>query len=322
VQRLQYFLSESTWDSEQVNNRRLELLLSDPATAPHDRGVLVVDDSGDRKDGTRTAHAGRQWLGRYGKTDNGSVTVTTVWADQRVHYPLHAEPYTPVSLFPKKRGVLPKDAARGVSWGRPDDPAGWSPVQRRFRDGHTETWWTIDAQRGWWGPDGHTRLVVATTDPQTLPDKGNWYLAIKLPGPAACTTPRPAPGTGRPHRGGPAVRDPALDRARLQACQRRARLGWLPSPLRYRDPPPPIPGPLRVLVLLELLVRPTIHTPHPDLPPRSRPPTTPERGAISADSPAERPCWPKALRASAPDSPHGCSCNAGGQPDRRPDRPG
>jgi DDE superfamily endonuclease len=190
VQRLQYFLSESTWDSEQVNNRRLELLLSDPATARHDRGVLVIDDSGDRKDGTRTAHAGWQWLSRYGKTDNGSVTVTTVWADERVHYPLHAEPYTPVSLFPKKRGVLPKDAARGVSWGRPDDPAGWSPVQRRFRDGHTETWWTIDAQRGWWGPDGHTRLVVATTDPQTLPDKGNWYLATKLPGPAACTTTR------------------------------------------------------------------------------------------------------------------------------------
>ena len=103
VQRLQYFLSESTWDSEQVNNRRLELLVSDPATAPHEHGVLVIDDSGDRKDGTRTAHVGRQWLGRYGKTDNGIVTVTTVWADERVYYPLHAEPYTPASHFPRKR---------------------------------------------------------------------------------------------------------------------------------------------------------------------------------------------------------------------------
>jgi len=42
--------------------------------------VLVIDDSGDRKDGTKTAHVGRQWLGRYGKTGNGVVTVTTVWA--------------------------------------------------------------------------------------------------------------------------------------------------------------------------------------------------------------------------------------------------
>jgi hypothetical protein len=73
------------------------------ATAPHARGVIAIDDSGDRKDGTATAHVGRQWLGRYGKTDNGIVTVATVWADERVYYPLHAEPYTPAPHFAKKR---------------------------------------------------------------------------------------------------------------------------------------------------------------------------------------------------------------------------
>src|SRR5262249_46545314 len=77
VQRLQFFLSESRWDPEAVNARRLELLAADPATAPHEGGVLVIDDSGDRKDGTKTAHVGHQWLGRYGKTDSGVVTVTT-----------------------------------------------------------------------------------------------------------------------------------------------------------------------------------------------------------------------------------------------------
>src|SRR5207245_8873292 len=81
VQRLQFFLSESRWDPEQVNARRLELLLGDPATAPHGGGVLVIDDSGDRKDGTKTAHAGHQWLGRYGKPDNRGVPVTTVCVD-------------------------------------------------------------------------------------------------------------------------------------------------------------------------------------------------------------------------------------------------
>jgi SRSO17 transposase len=44
---------------------------------------------------------GRQWLGRYGKTDNGVVTVTTVWADERVYYPVHAVPYTPARHFAK-----------------------------------------------------------------------------------------------------------------------------------------------------------------------------------------------------------------------------
>src|SRR5881394_2476142 len=99
VQRLQFFLSESRWDPDAVNDRRLELLRADPATAPHGGGVLVIDDSGDRKDGTATAHVGRQYLGRYGKTDKGVVTVTTVWADERVYYPVHAVPYTPAKYF-------------------------------------------------------------------------------------------------------------------------------------------------------------------------------------------------------------------------------
>jgi hypothetical protein len=101
VQRLQFFLSESRWDADRVNARRLELLRADPATAPHGGGVLVIDDSGDRKDGVKTAHVGRQWLGRYGKTDSGVVTVTTLWADERVYYPVHAVPYTPARHFAK-----------------------------------------------------------------------------------------------------------------------------------------------------------------------------------------------------------------------------
>jgi hypothetical protein len=38
VQRLQFFLSESRWDPGKVNDRRLGLLLADPATAPHGGG--------------------------------------------------------------------------------------------------------------------------------------------------------------------------------------------------------------------------------------------------------------------------------------------
>src|SRR2546429_5236936 len=92
VQRLQFFLSESRWDAEKVNARRLELLLADPATAPHGGGGLVVDDSGDRKDGTKTAHVGHQWLGRDGKTGKGGGTVTTGGAGERLQYPGHPGP--------------------------------------------------------------------------------------------------------------------------------------------------------------------------------------------------------------------------------------
>jgi hypothetical protein len=265
VQRLQFFLSESRWDPDAVNARRLELLLADPATAPHGGGVLVIDDSGDRKDGVKTAHVGHQWLGRYGKTDNGVVTVTTVWADERLYYPVHAVPYTPARHFAKGRAdpgfrtklaigadlaakaraagfvfravaadsaygdqdgfrgelaeaglpfvmalkprhgtwaygadaCTPADAARTLAWHGPDDPGDWQPVTRAFRDGHTETWYAAEATLGWWGPDGFTRLVVATADPGTLPDKATWYLATSLPrpgGPREADSVHPAAG--------------------------------------------------------------------------------------------------------------------------------
>jgi SRSO17 transposase len=101
VQGLQWFLSESTWDHEQVNQHRLDLLLADPATRPHDQGVLVIDDTGDRKAGRHTAHVARQYLGSVGKTDNGIVAVTSLWADERVYWPAHVTPYTPASRLAK-----------------------------------------------------------------------------------------------------------------------------------------------------------------------------------------------------------------------------
>jgi SRSO17 transposase len=62
--------------------------------------VLVLDDTGDRKDGTATAHVARQYLGSVGKIDNGIVAVTSLWADERVYWPVHAVPYTPASRLP------------------------------------------------------------------------------------------------------------------------------------------------------------------------------------------------------------------------------
>src|SRR5213083_1390756 len=101
VQGLQWFLTESSWDHERVNQRRVQLLLDDPATAPHDQGALVLDDTGDRKAGRHTDHVARQYLGSIGKVDNGIVAVTSLWADERVYYPLHLEPYTPSSRLPR-----------------------------------------------------------------------------------------------------------------------------------------------------------------------------------------------------------------------------
>jgi SRSO17 transposase len=253
VQRLQWFLSESSWDHEQLNQRRVQLLREDPATAPSERGVLVVDDTGDRKDGTATAHVARQYLGSVGKIDNGIVAVTSLWADERCYWPVHAVPYTPASrlakgkrdpefrtkpqlaveliqaaqqagigfravvadcfygdnpgftdaltaakvpfvlaLKPRKGSWAPADqahtpveAAGELGWHGPSRPGQWRRVIRRFRDGHTETWWAADAQLGGWGPERRLRLVVATTDPARLPGHSSWYLLTNLPRPSS-----------------------------------------------------------------------------------------------------------------------------------------
>ena len=101
AQSLQWFLSESGWDQEQMNERRLELLFEEPVTAPNTQGVLVIDEHGDRKWGKKTAHVGKQWLGNIGKTENGVVSVSSLWADEGVYYPLEVEPYTPKHHFEK-----------------------------------------------------------------------------------------------------------------------------------------------------------------------------------------------------------------------------
>ncbi len=97
AQKLQWFLCESDWDAHQVQAERLNLLREDRATAPNAQGVLVIDETGDRKDGDKTAHVARQYLGNRGKIENGVVSVSSLWADEQVYYPLVVEPYTPES---------------------------------------------------------------------------------------------------------------------------------------------------------------------------------------------------------------------------------
>jgi FOG: Transposase len=97
VQQLQFFLSEAAWNADAITERRLSLLARAPESAPSSTGVLVIDDTGDRKDGHATDHVSRQYLGSVGKTDNGIVAVTSLWADEQRYYPLHVEPYTPAA---------------------------------------------------------------------------------------------------------------------------------------------------------------------------------------------------------------------------------
>jgi hypothetical protein len=85
---------------------------------------------------------------------------------------------------PTEAAHTPVEAAAELGWHGPNKPGRWRRVTRRFRDGHTETWWAADAQLGGWGPDRRLRLVVATTDSGRLPGHSSWYLLTNLPRPA------------------------------------------------------------------------------------------------------------------------------------------
>lgn len=251
AQALQWFLSESNWDERTIQAQRLRLLREDPTTAPNASGVLVIDETGDRKYGHQTAHVERQYLGNVGKIDNGVVSVTSLWADERVYYPLETEPYTPESYFAKgrndpafrtklkmalqlvqkaveqgwpfravvadnfygedrglKRGLqqlaVPyvmalkpshawyhpeevagtlQDVAHEAGWESATSPGKWRPISRTFRDGSTQEWWVLEIVAGPYGPDKTERAIVATTDPETLPDQTTWYLVTNLPTP-------------------------------------------------------------------------------------------------------------------------------------------
>jgi SRSO17 transposase len=251
AQKLQWFLSESTWDERKVQAERLTLLCKDPTTAPTAEGVLVIDETGDRKDGHKTAHVGRQYLANLGKIDNGVVSVTSLWADERVYYPIDFEPYTPAHHFEKgkqdpqfrtklkiavelvlravqaqipfravvadsfygeDRGVKQglrelgvgyvlafkpshewwhpvraigsfQEAARAGRWKSSERPGKWVKVTRTFRDGSSQEWWALEVITGPYGPEKQERVIIATTDPLTLPDLTTFYLVTNLAAP-------------------------------------------------------------------------------------------------------------------------------------------
>jgi SRSO17 transposase len=96
-QRLHHFLHDAPWDAEALNQRRLDLWKARPDLAPSADGVLIVDETGDRKRGHKIVLAANQYIGKLGHTANGVVSVTTHWTDGTRHVPLGVRPYRPAS---------------------------------------------------------------------------------------------------------------------------------------------------------------------------------------------------------------------------------
>ena len=94
-QAIHHFLANAPWDHTELNEVRVKLLKTLPQTRPRPEGVLILDDSGSPRRGTKIANTKRQYIGQVGKTANGYVLVTTHYADGGKHWPVDLAPYRP-----------------------------------------------------------------------------------------------------------------------------------------------------------------------------------------------------------------------------------
>ncbi len=78
-----------------------------------------------------------------------------------------------------------QEAARAGRWKSAQRPGKWVKVTRTFRDGSSQDWWALEVVTGPYGPDKPERVVIATTDPLTLPDLTTFYLVTNLPAPGS-----------------------------------------------------------------------------------------------------------------------------------------
>jgi hypothetical protein len=76
-----------------------------------------------------------------------------------------------------------KEAAHAARWRDARHPGAWVKLVRTFRDGSQSEWWGLEVVAGPYGPHKQHRVVIATTDPETLPDLSTMYLITNLPHP-------------------------------------------------------------------------------------------------------------------------------------------
>ncbi|MFE9968935.1 IS701 family transposase [Streptomyces sp. NPDC005525] len=141
---MQHLLSRAVWDADAVRDDVREYVVEHL----HDEAaVLVVDETGDVKKGTRTVAVQRQYTGTAGRIENAQVAVYLVYAGERGHAAVDRELYIPRSW------TCDPDRCRAAGLGE-DTVFATKPelartmIERFLNTGHRVGWVTGDEVYG------------------------------------------------------------------------------------------------------------------------------------------------------------------------------
>jgi SRSO17 transposase len=88
----QRFIGEAVWDHQVILDRIAQQAAK---LYGEDDGILVFDPSAFKKDGKQSVGVARQWLGRFGKVDNGQVGTFMAYVTRKEHALVNAKLFIP-----------------------------------------------------------------------------------------------------------------------------------------------------------------------------------------------------------------------------------
>ena len=89
---MHHFIANSPWSIADLKKKRSSLTIK---ALKEQKITVVIDETGDRKKGTKTDYVARQYLGSIGKRDNGIVSVNAYGIYKNLTFPLMFKVFKP-----------------------------------------------------------------------------------------------------------------------------------------------------------------------------------------------------------------------------------